>query len=219
MADAYVPDRLFARLFQPWTLPVTDWGLAQEDWSRVDAITSLPWAGRIVDVGSGDGTLGAMVCSRNPAVFGLEGVESDPAQRARARRLWRQHRINDGGAARLSWHGVSEMRPTPTVIRLLGTRVAGGFDGALVCEVLEHLSVAAGTAILRAVKGVCRSGALVCVTVPDPDGSRWRYPGHITPYRVPALRAMLASAGFQMAAIRRIGRATPPIWVMIVGHA
>ena len=121
MSAEYVPDRLYQRLFQSWTLPESEWPECKQDWSRVDAVCALPWKGTIIDFGSGDGTLAAMVCSRNPLVGFVAGVEQDIEQRSAANNLW----LGRG------WN----VQAYPTI----GNRQRQ-FDGALCCEVLEHLT-------------------------------------------------------------------------------
>jgi 2-polyprenyl-3-methyl-5-hydroxy-6-metoxy-1,4-benzoquinol methylase len=163
MSDAgntdYIPDHLYARLFQPWTLPAAEWPLAQEDWTRVRRIVDLPWKGQVLDVGSGDGTLGAMVCSHNPAVTALHAYEPDAAQVARARERWAGWPI--------------------TAIEALDTQADASYDGALCCEVLEHLHEAEGIALLKTIRRLLKPGALFCATVPLNIGPRALYPGHV----------------------------------------
>ena len=191
-------DHLYERLFQPWALPEAEWPLAREDWQRVEAVCALPWQGRVLDIGSGDGTLGALVASRNPLVTQLWGVEPDPDQVAQADRLWHGWPASWGS----SW-------PPDVMPR---------FDGALVAEVLEHLTPEDGLSLLRRVKAACRPGALVVVTVPNVGGSRADYPGHLRWFSSVDLDQLLQEAGFPLAAHSTIA-ATNPIWLMAVCHA
>jgi SAM-dependent methyltransferase len=175
MADDYVPDKLFARLFQPWTLPEAEWPLCREDWERVNLIASLPWMGTLLDFGAGDGTVAAMVCSRNPRVKGILCVEQDVTLRDRA---WFWHRQ--------FW----PIRVEPTL------PTEGTYDGALCCEVLEHLTSAAGVLLLKDIHAVLKPGGMLCVTVPHKARSRATYPGHITDFTTDRLLEVVRAAGF-----------------------
>jgi hypothetical protein len=204
MSDAgntdYVPDHLYERLFQPWTLPEAEWPLCKEDWARVDAITRLPWKGQIVDVGAGDGTLGAMVCSRNPLVSDWIPSERDPESLNAIFRCWAGwplHCSCTGGAPR--W----------TTKRFL--------DGALCCEVLEHLNDKDGREILSDLKRVMKPGAMLCVTVPWESGSRAVYPGHIRQFSWALLGKELREAGFTLD--EKLSIDIKGIWLMAVCHA
>lgn len=202
MADNYVPDKLWARLFQPWTLPESEWTLAREDWTRVDVIAGLPWHGALLDFGAGDGTLAAMVCSRNPAVSRVFCVEQDARQREKIQ-AWAEH----------AWPMTSAGAMPPPCFD-------GKFDGALVCEVLEHLTPEAGLDVLRQIRAVLSPGAMLCVTVPYPGGSRQDFPGHIRKLYGDDLKRDLDAAGFKLSMMRFIDDDhLRPIWLMAVAHA
>jgi SAM-dependent methyltransferase len=200
-----IPDHLFSRLFQPWTLPESEWPLCKEDWARVDAITALPWQGRVLDVGSGDGTLGAMVVARHPEVEYIQRIEPDPQQIPQTGwmcgRYW---------PVSTSFHACLERH----------------FDGALCCEVLEHLTPEAGLALLKQIKTACKPGARVCVTVPCCDGSRAHYPGHIRLFEQEAIELVIKKSGLRLdwcGGVFTPGVFTtypaPPIWWMVSCHA
>ena len=191
----YVPDHLYERLFQPWTLPRDEWALCEEDWARVDAITRLPWRGKILDFGGGDGTLAAMVCSRNPFVVGVHGIDADDAQNAACRKRW-------GG-----WPITRDRFPAPLA----------GYDGALCGEVLEHLTPEDGHLVLTGIKRELAPGAMLCVTVPYADGPRAEYPGHIRTFTWKQLGSTLRDAGFTLDEMR--SRDISTIWLMAVCHA
>jgi 2-polyprenyl-3-methyl-5-hydroxy-6-metoxy-1,4-benzoquinol methylase len=169
----YVRDKLYERLFQPWVLPPPEWSKANEDWVRVDTITRLPWHGRVLDFGAGDGTLAAMVCSRNPLVFRVDLVEHDHTQVTRAMLRWKDWPLFENN----KWR-------------------ENEFDGALCCEVLEHLTEKDAEAVLLDIKKALRPDAQFCVTVPCAGGSREHYPGHIRSFPQFALRDELDRLGF-----------------------
>ena len=190
----YVADRLYQRLFQPFSLPSSDHRLCREDWTRVDAICALPWRGRVLDIGAGDGTLGALVCSRNQAVTDMVAVEPDRDQNNKARRLWSAWPITRGA----TWPD-------------------GKFDGALCCEVLEHLTPDEAVSTLNRIHERLVPGALCCVTVPHPSGSRADFPGHVNLMNTEALTQALDDAGFDVGTVTTIGH--PAIWIMVTSVA
>jgi phospholipid N-methyltransferase len=196
----YVRDNLYARLFVPWTLPESEWPLCQQDWERVTAITALPWAGSILDVGSGDGTLAAMVCSRNPRVSRMTCIEPDRDQVERIEEYWKDH-----------WW--------PMIVGGTFDHAERGkpYDGATCCEVLEHLPAEEGAALLSRLHGLLKPGAMCCVTVPYYKGSRADYPGHLRKYKKGQLTDELRAAGFRHVFIEDIG--FPPIWIMVDCYA
>ena len=89
------------------------------------------------------------------------------------------------------------------------------YDGALVCEVLEHLSPEDGLALLKQVKAVCKPGAMVCVTVPLDTGSRSVYPGHLRQFDRMTLAHIMIEAGF----ISRFSTDIKGIWLLAEYHA
>jgi 2-polyprenyl-3-methyl-5-hydroxy-6-metoxy-1,4-benzoquinol methylase len=192
----YVPDKLYQRLFQPATLPAPDWALAREDWARVDAISWLPWKGSLLDFGSGDGTLAAMVCSRNPLVYRVELVEQDAAQTAKALLRWKDWPLHET-------HNWTTLE----------------YDGALCCEVLEHLTPDAGHQVLCDIKRVLKPGAMLCVTVPNVAGPRATYPGHIREFDISQFARTVADAGFTIEDGDAIGGKIIPVWFMAVARA
>ena len=204
MSAEYVPDRLYARLMQPWTLPESEWPECKEDWSRVDAVCALPWRGTIIDFGSGDGTLAAMVCSRNPSVVRVWGVEQDDEQSKLAASLW----------TRPGWPVFCGCIATPS------DSPQSSYDGALCCEVLEHLTPEEGRKVLCDLKRVMRPGAMLCVTVPKPDGTRWVYPGHITPYNTVQIAHAVKHAGFKGVQVSLFsGGVVDNPWIYVVANA
>lgn len=198
----YVPDRLYERLFQPWTLPESEWPLCQEDWARVDAITSLNWAGHLVDFGAGDGTLAAMVCSRNPLVKSVFAIEQDPSQVLKGSGKW------SVPPPPLEWPIYwANSFPIDDV----------EFDGALCCEVLEHLTHEDGVKTLIRLRMSMVKDALLCVTVPDMRGTRAEYPGHITKYDWPRLERTIKRAGFVGCDVWHEEGCEP--WIMATAYA
>jgi 2-polyprenyl-3-methyl-5-hydroxy-6-metoxy-1,4-benzoquinol methylase len=201
------PDQLYARLFQPWTLPEEDWPLCQEDWQRVDAITRLPWTGRVVDFGAGDGTLGAFVMSRNPRTSVL-AVEQDETQRTAIRKRWPDH----------PWvsvvHDLSEIHHV-----VMPCPCDSKWDGAICCEVLEHLTPDDGHQALCDIKRVLKPGAMLCVTVPHLNRSRAHHPGHIRFFNADLLCDAVTQAGFSPTEVGDIeGRRDLP-WIWCLAHA
>lgn len=188
----YVPDRLYERLFQPWRFRAPDWPLCQEDWTRVDTITRFPWCGSLVDFGSGDGTLAAMVCSRNPLVYRVELVEQDASQTMKALHRWKEWPLYEAH----NWTTLD-------------------YDGALCCEVLEHLTPEEGERVLLDIKRALKPGAMICATVPCAGGSRDMYPGHIRSFDEFALRDELDRLGFGKIVSFRIDR----IWYGVTALA
>lgn len=201
MSGDYVPDRLYARLYQPWTLPESEWPLAKEDWDRVMAITALPWHGRVLDVGSGDGTLSALLCSRNPKVSDVACFEPDIAQGNRMLEFWGWR-----------WKKLGRYDEFPH-------DYPGPFDCALCAEVLEHLTPEDGAALLKQIRGVMQPGGMLVVTTPIPGGSRAVYPGHINVMGYPRLRSMLHAAGFDARESEYIPARGDAIWLLVVAHA
>jgi len=198
MGSDYVPDRLFARLFQPWTLPEAEWPLCREDWIRVDTITGLPWKGELLDFGAGDGTLSALVRSRNPGVLSVTCIEQDEAQCRRIGQLWRE------------WEPVT----------CSSIPMDGRYDGALCCECLEHMSDKAGRDVLEELHSLMMPDAMICVTVPYPYGTRQDFPGHVRKIHGNELYRDLEAAGFKSVAVSLIhGPERDPIWLMAVAHA
>jgi 2-polyprenyl-3-methyl-5-hydroxy-6-metoxy-1,4-benzoquinol methylase len=202
MSDAgntdYAPDHLYERLFQPWTLPESEWPLCKEDWARVDAVTRLPWKGHLLDFGAGDGTLAAMVCSRNPLVRRIHCYEADEERIGRAQSLWDNE---------TEWPLDFDLPPI----------TVGHFDGALCCEVLEHLKKKDARDVLSEIHSAMKPGAMLCVTVPKAGGSREKYPGHIRSFTAMDLMACLRNAGFTKFSG---GEANiSDIWWMAVCHA
>lgn len=194
----YVPDKMYYRLFCPWFLPESERHLGKEDWARVDAICDLPWKGELLDFGAGDGTLGAMVCSRNPDVTHIDQVESDPWQLAEAARLWAE------------W-------PLTGHVLIPDGKL---YDGALCCEVLEHLTPEDGHKVLCDIKARLKPGALLCVTVPAEGRSREKYPGHIRSFGAWTLINAVKDAGFTLTGESRVVPEIPDtIWLMAVAHA
>jgi 2-polyprenyl-3-methyl-5-hydroxy-6-metoxy-1,4-benzoquinol methylase len=198
MSDAgkpeYVPDHLYERLFTPWVLPESEWPLCKEDWARVDAVTALPWTGWVLDFGSGDGTLAAMVRARNPLVSGVQLVEKDDEQRVLAYNRW------------LDW--VCNKTEPPHE-----------YDGALCCEVLEHMTPEEGHQVLCNIKRVLKPGGMLCVTVPNQAGPRATYPGHIREFTVAELARTITDAGFTVKDGDAIGGKIIPVWFMAVARA
>ena len=192
-----VPDRLFSRLFQPWTLPESEWPLCKEDWSRVDAICDLPWTGRVLDFGSGDGTLAAMVCARNPLVMFVDGIDTYPNYRARTQ--WAKSRMLG------RWSRIPALR--------------AHYDCALCCEVLEHLTPEEGHAALVAIKAVLKPKGFLCVTVPYRGGSRAIYPGHIRTFSKTSLMNDVRAAGFRGVSEYTIAPYAYPIWICATARA
>lgn len=191
---SYVPDRLYARLWQPWTLPAEEHPRCAEDWLRVTTIAALPWSGRILDVGAGDGTLGAFLCSRHPGVS-MNAVEPDTDQNRKAGRLWAGWPIVRG-------------RTWPN----------GPFDGALCAEVLEHLDPDVMIDLLERIRfRVTPGGMCVFSVVPCPHGTRAAYPGHINLMTASELTQALEDAGYDVGDVRTIG--DPAIWTMAVAYA
>lgn len=193
----YVPDHLFMRLFTPWLLPGNERALCAEDWARVNAITTLPWWGELLDFGSGDGTLAAMVCSRNPAVEKVYCVEKDDALIDLSLKIW----------------------PFHTQLRHKHRITESDFDGALCCEVLEHLTPEEGHKVLCDIKRVLKPGAMLCVTVPNQAGPRAAYPGHVREFTVAELARTVADAGFTITDGDAIGGKVIPVWFMAVARA
>jgi len=203
MSDAgkaeYVPDHLYERLFQPWTLPESEWPLCKEDWARVDAVTALPWEGRLLDFGAGDGTLVAMVASRNPMVKCVIGVEKDRRQLGNAAYRWGE------------W---------PLWIRNYGMpNPVEKYDGALCCEVLEHMTPEEGHTTLKQIRSVLKPGGMLCVTVPNQAGPRAAYPGHVREFTVAELARTVTDAGFTIEDGDAIGGKIIPVWFMAVARA
>ena len=201
MDDTYVPDHLFARLFLPRTLPESEHPLCREDWARVKAICALPWHGRLLDVGSGDGALAGMVCGLNALVTHIDCYEPDPVQKD----VWNPFVYG----WMIDWH-VGMFKPKEGV----------AYTGALCCEVLEHVSPSDGLQILSNIKQACAPGAMICVTVPFSGGSRATYPGHIQKFTGDSLRAMLINAGLGEPRLSFI-RPNPDkhaTWIMAVCH-
>lgn len=197
----YVHDRLYARLFQPWTLPESEWPLCKEDWARVDAICDLPWQGRLLDFGSGDGTLAAMVCSRNPRVEFVACVEQDIDQRIVIQGRWTQNR----------W---------PMMGYLTTPKPEAQFDGALCCEVLEHLTPQDTYTVLCNIKRVLKPGAMLCVTVPTSHGSRAAYPGHVTMFSALGIADLVEMAGFtRKRCVRELPSLDNDVWYWVVAYA
>ncbi len=189
----YVPDRLYERLFAPWKLRSAEWPLCKEDWARVDAITRLPWAGSLLDFGAGDGTLAAMVCSRNPAVTRIDMVESDSAQATKALLRWKEWPLFEA-------HQWLERR----------------YDGALCCEVLEHMDAKQAHVTLQRIHRVLRPGGTLCVTVPHRGGSRADYPGHVRQFVRYSLGEDLEHAGFTL---ESTGGLIGNIWLLALARA
>lgn len=194
----YVPDKLYERLFKPWDLHPSEWPLCKEDWERVDAVTRLPWRGNLLDFGAGDGTLAAMVCSRNPNVQEVTCLEQDTFQHSKAYRLWAE------------W---------PLRFFAHGCRWEQYFDGALLCQTLEHLTPEDGMGVLNDIKKALKPGGLFCVTVPHSAGPRASYPGHIREFNAATLRADLEEAGFTVDDGDTIGGKIIPVWILAVCHA
>jgi SAM-dependent methyltransferase len=197
MADNYVPDRLYDRLFRPWKLPIEDRALCVEDWWRVAYVCAVPHAGSMVDIGSGDGTLAAMVCSRRPDVTHMLCVEPDDRQAALIGERWKGWPI---------WQVVAHTLEIPDARH----------DGVLLCEVLEYCTLADGVALLAEAARIVRPGGRLTVTVPDPQGSRAIYPGHITLLNADQWRPLLADAGFAGWSVKYIrGADRQTIWLLM----
>jgi 2-polyprenyl-3-methyl-5-hydroxy-6-metoxy-1,4-benzoquinol methylase len=190
----YLPDLLYERVICPWTLVPSEWPKAREDWERVDAIVRLPWAGRVLDFGAADGTLAALVASRNPHITRVECVETDENQRAKGTRNW------EGWPMRYSC-------AIPT----------GPYSGALCCEVLEHMDAQLGQWVLGEIKDNLKKGGMLCVTVPLKGGSREVYPGHIRSFTLADIVAEVRRAGFTVD--ERATRTILDIWAMVVADA
>ena len=193
----YVRDHLYERLFQPWKLTADEWPLCKEDWKRVDAIAALPWKGDVLDFGAGDGTLAALVQSRNVDINHMCCVEQDTVQHSVAEKRWADWFLD----YRLSIHDDQL------------------FDGALCCEVLEHLTPDEGHAILSKIRDSMKPGAMLCVTVPYEGGSRAEYPGHIRKFNEVTLGNDLRAAGLSQLDMVRIPASDnlvkrDAIWIM-----
>ena len=203
MSDAgkpeYVPDHLYERLFQPWTLPESEWPLCKEDWARVDAITALPWGYSVFDVGGGDGTLAALLTSRCPGSH-VWCYDPDESQIQKARERW------------IDWPITFTHQPIPDCFE-------GKFSGALCCEVLEHMTPEEGHKVLCDIKRVLKAGAMLCVTVPNQAGPRAAYPGHVREFTVAELARTVADAGFTITDGDAIGGKIIPVWFMAVARA
>lgn len=201
MSDAgkpeYVPDHLYERLFQPWTLPESEWPLCKEDWARVDAVTALPWEGSLLDFGAGDGTLAAMVCSRNPSVHDVSCIEANTRLSSKRKVIW------DGWPCK----GSSSVEKYDV------------YDGALCCEVLEHMTPEVGHSVLREIHDGLKPGAMLCVTVPNQAGPRATYPGHVREFTIAELARTVTDAGFTIEDGDAIGGKIIPVWFMAVCRA
>lgn len=204
MSTDYVPDRLYQRIHQPWTLPESEWPLCKEDRLRVATIGGLPWEGTLLDVGAGDGTLAAHIASRNPNVGIIRCVEPDEKQIENIYYRWFNH----------GWR----LHPTQR-IPFQGVEGVAKYDGALCCEVLEHLMPEEGHLLLCDIKRAMRKNGLLCVTVPDGLGTRATYPGHVRKFYCDTLKAMLRDVGFENVWTEFIGPKHRPIWIMATARA
>ena len=143
------------------------------------------------------------------AITSVVGIENDVEQRMWSAELWDD------------W-GMECFGHIPTM---------DTYDGALMCEVLEHMTPDEGHKALCEIRRVMKPGALLCVTVPKPNGTRWDYPGHITKYSYlktahgRSLYTTLLEAGFHI--IYRFyrdwdmeGNPVDDIpWIMVTAHA
>ena len=81
-----------------------------------------------------------------------------------------------------------------------------GYDGALLLEVIEHLSLPDGLALLREIRGRLRPGGVLVVSTPN-IGHPWAYlrdATHVTPYAHDELAGVLSLAGFEVTALFRL---------------
>lgn len=177
-----------------WSLPP----LTLTAWLRYDLVRRLlreelaPVA-RILEVGAGEGALGARLAA---AGYDYLGLEPDPASFGRAR-------------ARLAGVGAGEVLPA----RLEDVDPSrSGFDVVAAFEVLEHIEDDA--AALEAWRARLRPGGHVLLSVPafaDRFGPWDVLAGHVRRYERTDLAAVLERAGFEAPVVLAYG--------FLLGHA
>jgi SAM-dependent methyltransferase len=91
-----------------------------------------------------------------------------------------------------------------------------GLDGALLLEVIEHLSLDEGLALLRLLRDRLRPGGVIVATTPN-VAHPWAYlrdASHVTPYAHDELSGVLALAGFEVVDLFRLYHA-PWLWSLL----
>jgi SAM-dependent methyltransferase len=177
-------DHLYDRLFRPDAVPEPFRHLCDDDKARVHKIASFRWMGTVLDAGCGDGTLLAQTWAKSSRMTDGLGIEIDPTSLAEAKSFWPK--------APIQWVQHDLSKPWP-----IG---AESCQGALCCEVLEHVDAKTGTFILQNIRRVLRPKSLVCVTVPnrepathyvEQNRSRWDWPTHVRTLILPDLLKQL----------------------------
>lgn len=152
------------------------------DRQRQRAILSYPWAGRVLEIGSGRGFVSCLI-ARAHAPGMLMGLEPVPRYLAQSRELVARNGI-DGFMPVV---GIGEQLPFKD----------GAFDWILVSEVLEHVEHPAR--IMREVARALKPDGSAVLTVPShgamPPGT---VAGHVQDFSIEEFRSLMHEAGLAL---------------------
>jgi SAM-dependent methyltransferase len=162
----------------------------QADRERLDRLVRHVPSGRLLDVGSANGTFLEVAAGR----FEAEGVEPEPGTSERSRHA----------GLKVTTGTVDELAPT-----------AGGFDAITMFHVIEHLDSPRRT--LARVHDLLAPGGLVLIETPTVDNlwfafaparRRWRQliPDHYFFFSRATLSALLRRTGFEPVEHEKVGR-------------
>ena len=110
------------------------------------------------------------------------------------------NKLKPSGSQRLTFHG--EFNFVERYKELLRAGPKGGFDVVVHLEVIEHMKVTHGAAMLKACLACLKPGGIMLMSTPCYDGKR-HAANHIHEYTVPELQKATERAGFKVE--RRFG--------------
>lgn len=110
------------------------------------------------------------------------------------------NKLKPSGSQRLTFHG--EFNFVERYKELLKAGPKGGFDVVVHLEVIEHMKVTHGAAMLKACLACLKPGGVMLMSTPCYDGKR-HAANHIHEYTVPELQKATEKAGFKVE--RRFG--------------
>ncbi len=178
-------DGTFPELIGIPSIPERVWRTlhGRHDRQRQRAILSYPWAGRVLEVGSGRGYVSCLI-ARTYATICLVGLEPESKYLAQSRELATKNGVDTfvpiaGRGERLPFRDKS-------------------FDWVLVSEVLEHIEHP--LAVLREVARVLKPDSNAVLSIPShgamPPGT---VAGHVQDFTIEAFRALIHEAGMTVA--------------------
>jgi SAM-dependent methyltransferase len=181
-------DRIGDRLLRPEAVDPDKQHLIGDDRQRAARVLALPYQGRVLDVGTSDGTL-LLEAVRRWRLMDAVGVDVAPSAIEEA---------NMAAARDPSTAGRVQFQEG--FIEELGY-VDGAFDTVSACETLEHIGPGQFERAFQNLMRVLRPGGSLLMTVPNrfPDAryeregrARWSWPAHHQYFTEQAVRFLLS---------------------------